>query len=503
MKLLSTEVARNYALNPAAAGGVGTGFGSYLAGTGETGTTSWVTGAADGPAGTGITSYGRRAITAAKTAASSGWQCVAAANRAPLVGVAGAVVTVSVYLRYSGAAGTTLKMRATLHDAAGTQVSLGDSGTLTLPANVWTRVSATVTATAAFESVGWWAYHVAGNTPAAGTNYDATGALVEKGGTVGPWFSGATAGASGYVPGVTSYAYAWTGPVNASASTKGVVLANLLAEPLADGPWVGVTVRGLTAGNAVLTLWRSAGGERWPVRQGRDLEAVDSAFVIDYEAPLGQLVTYDLEVTAGPDAGAVVPSASAVVESASGVIHDPLDPTAWVPVWAWRAPNGEPGLSGTAFRALTRAADVSTHNILGARLPVAIGGPRRAPSGVDLSVLTDAEVQNTRLRDMLDNSSVLVVRLPPDFAVALPPVAFVSLPEVVEVPLTARLPTGTGRFLTRWEMVGDVVRPSAAGVLIALFTYQEVEALFSTYNQKQASAGGGTYLDDQKNPFGT
>lgn len=277
----------------------------------------------------------------------------------------------------------------------------------------------------------------------------------------------------------------------------------ITAEALPGGPWVGLTVTGIAAGTAVLTIWRTAGRERWAVNGAQDVEAVDSLFVIDYAPPLNQPASYVVEVTAGPGAGVPVPAAAVTVASASGFIHDPLDPTVVVPVWSSRAPSGETVLSATAFRKLQRSADVTMHNIMGGRLPVAIGGQRRAPAGVDLSVLTDAEAQNERLRDMLDNSSVLVVRTLPDWGGALPPVAYVSVPEVVEEPLTAHLGPGVGSYLTRWSMVGDVVRPSSAAVLISLFTYDDVTALFATYDQKQASAGGGSYLADQKNPLGT
>lgn len=278
----------------------------------------------------------------------------------------------------------------------------------------------------------------------------------------------------------------------------------LLAEERTDGPWVGLTISGLGVGTDVLTVWRTAGGERLPVQGARDLEAVDSAYVIDYEVPFGVPATYVLEVLEGPDTG-LTASATLTVESACGYLHDPLEPSVVVPVWATRAPSGEPVLAGTAFRDLVRGADVEVHRILGSRYPVAIGGQRQAAAGVDLSVLADAEVQNTRLRDMVGRASVLVVRpLPGWLGGALPPVGYVSVPEVIEQPLTAHrvdLPE-TGRHLTRWEMVGQYVRPSAASILVALFTYQDVEALFETYAQKQASAGGGTYLDDLKNPLG-
>lgn len=278
----------------------------------------------------------------------------------------------------------------------------------------------------------------------------------------------------------------------------------LLAELRNDGPWAGITVSGLSAGTDVLTLWRTAGGERLPVKGARNLEAVDSVYVIDYEVPLGLPVTYEVEFLSGPDTGAAA-SDSLEVSSPCGYIHDPLDPSVVVPVWATRAPNGEPVLAGTAFAELVRGADVEVHRILGSAYPVAIGGQRQAAAGVDLSLLSDAEVQNTRLRNMVSEATVLVVRpLPGWLNDALPPVGYVSVPEVLEQPLTARrlnLPE-TGRYLTRWEIIGQYVRPSSASVLIALFTYQDVEALFETYAQKQASAGGGTYLDDQKNPLG-
>lgn len=272
-------------------------------------------------------------------------------------------------------------------------------------------------------------------------------------------------------------------------------------EALDDGPWAGVTITGLAAGNQIVTVWRTADGERLPVRGARKLEVVDSAFVIDYEVPLGRVVSYELEVVSGADAGAVVPPAAVTVASSSGYVHDPLNPTVVVPVWSSRAPSGEAVLAGTAFRALTLEAEVSYHAIVGARLPVAIGGARQAASAVDLSMLTDAEAQNTLLRDMLEDTSVLVVRgLPEWIADAWPPVAYVSAPVVVEEPLTAHRP-GVGKYLTRWTMEGRRVRGSSASVLISLFTYDDVAALFDTYDQKQAAAGSGTYLDDLKNPL--
>jgi len=272
-----------------------------------------------------------------------------------------------------------------------------------------------------------------------------------------------------------------------------------------DGPWVDVTLSGFSPGSNVVTVWRTSEGVRLPVRGGKNLEVIDSGLVVDYEVPLARSVVYEVEVLSGPDAGVLVPTDSVTVASACGYLHDPLDPRVPVPVWATRAPNGEPVLAPEAFAELARRADVSSNRIIGGGQPVAIGGQRQAASGVDLSVLADAETQNTRLRDMTNNSTVLVVRLLPGWLNgAFPPVAHVSLPEVIEIPVAAGrgLRQGFGQHLTRWSMVGDIVRPSSAAVLVALFTYQDVEDLFATYEQKQIQAGGGTYLDDLKQPLG-
>ncbi|QGH74504.1 minor tail protein [Arthrobacter phage Kuleana] len=272
-----------------------------------------------------------------------------------------------------------------------------------------------------------------------------------------------------------------------------------------DGPWADVTLSGFSAGSHTVIVWRTAAGERVPVRGTRNLEVIDSGLVVDYDVPMGWPATYEVEVLSGPDAGALVPTASLTYESPCGYLHDPLDPTVAVPVWATRAPNGEPVLASGAFAELVRGADVSVHRILGSRHPVAIGGQRAAAAGVDLSVMADAELQNTRLRDMTSNSTVLVARLLPGWLNgAFPPVAYLSVPEVLEQPVTAGrgLAQGFGQHLTRWQMVGQIVRPATGAVLVALFTYQDVEDLFDTYEQKQIAAGGGTYLDDMKQPLG-
>lgn len=274
----------------------------------------------------------------------------------------------------------------------------------------------------------------------------------------------------------------------------------LSVEVFAGSPWVGVTVRGLAAGDHVVTVWRTADGERLAVRGGRRRRVVDSDYLIDYEVPLERPVTYEVEVLLGPDAGRLFAPVTVFVESDCGYIHDPADPTTVVPVYGDRSPNGEPTFRGQAFASLLYEADVSVHTIIGSSKPVAIGGLVQAVSGVDLSMLTRAEAENTRLRDMLAQTSTLVVRgLPGWVRDAWPGLAYVSKSSHAEQPLDVPW----GGYLTRWQLQGRIVRGTNSAVLISLFTYQDVAALYATYEQKQTAMGGRTYLDDLKNPLGT
>ena len=62
-------------------------------------------------------------------------------------------------------------------------------------------------------------------------------------------------------------------------------------EALLDAPCprVGLTITGLGIGDSVVSVWRTADGERNPVRGARRMVAVDSDYLIDYDAPLGAL----------------------------------------------------------------------------------------------------------------------------------------------------------------------------------------------------------------------
>ena len=135
--------------------------------------------------------------------------------------------------------------------------------------------------------------------------------------------------------------------------------------------------------------------------------------------------------------------------------------------------------------------------IMGDPRPVSISTGRTAPSGVPLVWRTRAEAENVRLSDLVRQAPHLVIRPLPEWGSRIPGTA-TYLAQTVEESKVIR--GHTGNAWTQWETSGDVVRPSSARVLIALWTYQDVAEIFATYDQKQSAATGYSYLEDQKNP---
>lgn len=267
----------------------------------------------------------------------------------------------------------------------------------------------------------------------------------------------------------------------------------VVAEPC---PRVGVTVQGLAAGDQVVSVWRTSGRERVPVRGARAIPAVDSLYVEDFEAPLKRDLTYELEVLSGADAGVQGVATDAFLPATSGYIQDPLNPASAVPVHGEKAANGEAYFRSETFSTMAYTAGVSTFQVQGDPRPVSIGGIRRAAAGIPIGLSTRAEAENVRLRDLVRDSVHLVIRPLPEWGDFMPGTATYSAATVEEQPVDV----AWGGSLTRWVTTADIVRPSSARVLIALWRYQDVAEIFATYDQKQAAATGLTYLDDLKNP---
>jgi hypothetical protein len=53
-----------------------------------------------------------------------------------------------------------------------------------------------------------------------------------------------------------------------------------------------------------------------------------------------------------------------------------------------------------------------------------------------------------------------------------------------------------------WTLGGDLVAAPTMNVLIPIWTYGKVQALWATYQQAQTTLSGKTYLDVLKSPTG-
>lgn len=270
-------------------------------------------------------------------------------------------------------------------------------------------------------------------------------------------------------------------------------------EALLDAPCprVGVTITGLGIGDSVVSVWRSADGLREPVRGARRVTLVDSAYLIDYDAPLGRPIAYEVEVISGPSGADRVTSSSVTVNSETGWLMDPLIPQSAIPIVGSRDNNGTPYLRGEALAQLEYAADVSLINVMGSDKPMALFGQRMAARGVPLSMGTRSAEQNKKLKDLLLSSALLLFRPVPGFGIDLPGSMFVTVPTATEAPVDVAM----GGNLTWWDLQADTVAAPTLRVLTATFTYGDVALLFATYQQKQ-DATTGTYLDDLKHPLG-
>jgi len=270
-------------------------------------------------------------------------------------------------------------------------------------------------------------------------------------------------------------------------------------EALLDAPCprVGVTITGLGIGDSVVSVWRTEDGERNPVRGARRMLAVDSDYLIDYDAPLGRPITYEVEVISGPSGADRVTSSSVTVESDTGWLMDPLVPQSAVPIIGSHDNDGTPYLRGEALASLEYAADVSLINVMGSDKPMALFGQRMAARGVPLSMGTRSAEQNKKLKDLLQSSALLLFRPIPGFGIDLPGSMFVTVPSAVESPVDV----AWGGNLTWWDLKADTVAAPTLKVLTATFTYGDVALLFATYQQKQ-DATPGSYLDDLKHPLG-
>lgn len=452
-------------------------------GTSEVINASWVGTA--GAAPEGRTGFYRRTVTTAKT----GGQSLAyfTSTAGDVSGGAGTVRTFSLWVRHSVAV-TGAWMSAQFKNGA-TLVNYTDGTPVNIPANTWTRLAVTSTAAGTFNTVVLYAVTPAGAVIPVGGTYDTADAMTELGVTLGTYFDGASASTG-------NITHSWAGAANASLSLEYPTPGLWTTALDMSVPAVGVAVDGLSnSGPSRVTVWRmTAGGQRRKVRGWDARQVYGSDYLIDYEAPLGRPITYQLEVNSGSTIpGRLTDTATLTV--AAGVIQDPLQPLTGVEVSTDDVTFG-PMVTNAAFRKITYDVESTKVTILGGREPVALTGQRMAASGIDFSMATESQEQTDRLRNLLGYASVVLVRPLPEWG-PLPDLIY-TVPSVVEEPIYGE----DGAVMTTWRLSGDSVRAPSINILVALWTYDAVKARRTTYSAEQAvaTAGGLRYLDVQVDP---
>jgi hypothetical protein len=435
---------------------------------------------------------------------------------------AGQTYTFSAYVRVSVARQIAFDLVVT------TPTQVEQFGTyVTIPANTWTRISATWTipsSNTGATQVRIRPLNGDSNLWGAGETLDVDAVLIEQASTLGAYFDGSTTatattlyGWSGTAQESTSLAlttpftyfdgtfvsaagvvYAWSSTANASTSTATQYQPVIsLAQGSTPSPNVVVTFSDLDPATDVVNVWRTVDGKRRPVRGARRRSVVGSDFVTDYEAPLNRSISYDLEILSGVCAGVTVTTATTTITSSvSGWLSDPLAPSSAVPVYGDVGPNGEPGLDFDAFGQFEYKSEVSELIVMGTDEPVALVGQRQAANGIDLNATTLAGTQTTALRSLIKQAGVLLLRPVSGWASGIPGLCYLAAPSVLEQSVNEKM----GGSMVAWKIKGDIVAPPAANAAVPTTTYGTVSGNYATYAAFVAAHPGQLYLDVIKSP---
>jgi hypothetical protein len=122
-------------------------------------------------------------------------------------------------------------------------------------------------------------------------------------------------------------------------------------------------------------------------------------------------------------------------------------------------------------------------------------GQRRAASDVSFEMESDSATYNGQLRDLTTNSPLLLIRPLPVWSDAMPGLCYVAADSIKETR------EGWGNLKT-WSITSPLYAPPTMDVLVPTWTYGDVAALWSTYQQAQTALTGKSYLSVKKSPTG-
>lgn len=271
-------------------------------------------------------------------------------------------------------------------------------------------------------------------------------------------------------------------------------VGNLAVEDItgSGAPKVRLTLTGLGGTSVVVRVTRTVNGESLTVPGALAWDVVDSGVLVDYAPPNGIQTTYTLYV------GGVIADVKTITASSPYAwLSDPRQPDRALPVLLDRKAPGLLTLRDEALKEIPYKAKSSSMAVMGDPLPVAFGGQRMAPGGVNLSMSSYDPTTAQAFRQLISEAPILLLRTLPS-VLPIPPVVYI-LADVTERPQNVLI----GGALTAWSVVGDFVRPVLQQVISGFLTYDDVQAVLGvyTYDEVEALAAGTTYLDWQKNPL--
>lgn len=268
----------------------------------------------------------------------------------------------------------------------------------------------------------------------------------------------------------------------------------LSLEALTDYPCprVRLTLTGLGASAVSVKITRSNGAAALTVPGALQWEVVDSGVLTDYACPLNTQATYTLWVD-----GVIADVKTITLPSATAWIQDPRQPDRALPVHTGDDSPGALTMRSEALKEINYPVAGAAMAVMGDPLPVAFGGQRMAPKGVNTSVSAYDVEGADAFRELISEAPILLLRTTSDM-VPLPPLVYL-LADVAEQPKNVHI----GGSFTAWNVAGDFVRPVMQQVISGFLTYDDVQAVLGvyTYDEVAALAGGTTYLDWQKNPL--
>jgi hypothetical protein len=256
-------------------------------------------------------------------------------------------------------------------------------------------------------------------------------------------------------------------------------------------PAVQIALTGLLATGTV-TVYRIADGTSEVVRNASNVSASSTFTVVDYDAPIGVVVTYTAENFDSSVVSQGVSSPATITLTSTSIwMHDPLAP----------ANNVEIKLTGTSdvvlgansFTRVARGYDIVTTKVLGKTRPTMQFYGLKGYENLTFELITTV-YGTTDVMGLLATNPVLV-RFPTNFP---------NLPTRINGALTAEQEPLTWMLentpVTQFYLKLNEVEPQSLGIVYSIYSYSYWSGKYATYTAASAVYGSNTYDYSVLNP---